>query len=220
MKWLFTSLALLLAGCALLPEMRVLQKKVDPKMAEKPPEQVEAERRAASWIKQATTPTVADPARMVEKVHEVATGLSSSLGEPKEPVKIEDQAKVIADLRTGLLAEQKKAEQWRAFAIKYAGKPLEDTGINLAGPAGLLAFVGVILACVAFPPLGYVLLRALPLLWGFFRRTTEAIGEFAKSNPEAGQKLATTLSRKMDGAHKSLVRARAKANRIPETQTA
>ncbi len=51
---------------------------------------------------------------------------------------------------------------------------------------------------------------ALPLLWGFFRRTTTAVAEFAKEHPEAGKQLAGKLSDKMDQAHKLLVKRRAR----------
>jgi hypothetical protein len=80
--------------------------------------------------------------------------------------------------------------------------------VNLAGPAGLLGLIGVVAACIAFPPIGYILLRALPVLWGFFRSTTSAISEFTTANPDEGERLKLTLSRKMDAAHKRLVKTR------------
>lgn len=201
-------LCLLLAGCA-VPQWRVFQKKVDAEMAQKPAAQVEAERQGAKFIVEASAAISADPAQQIADIHSVAIPLSSSLGEPKKQIKIADQIAVIKALESGLRAEQKKAEAWKAFATKYAGKPLEDTGINLAGPAGILGMVGIIAACIACPAFGYAILRLLPLLWGYFRRTTAAINEFAASNPDAAEQLKDTLSRRMDEAHKALVRKHA-----------
>lgn len=217
LKLLALVACLLFAAC--LPQMRVFQAKIDPALAEKPPAQVEAERRAAAFIRDTSAAPAANPVAQVAAIHAVAAPLSASLGEPKEPVTAEDKDRIIAGLRQGLLAEQKKAEQWKAFARKHAGREIEGTGLNLAGPAGLLALVGVIAACVACPALGYLLLRLLPLLWGFFRRTTTALHEFATEHPDAGEQVAQKLSARMDEAHKKLVRAR--APRIPrKTATA
>lgn len=216
------AIVFLCAGCQ-VAQWRVFQKKVDGKEGEKPAAQVEGEKRAAAYIVARTTPPVADPAGAVQDVHQVATGLSSSLGQPAKPVTQADKDAVIATLSAGLKAKDAQLDRWREFGRKYAGTPLEDTGINLAGPAGLVAFVAVIAACVFIPGFGYVLLRLLPLLWGFFRRTTEAIGDFAKANPDAGKKLAVTLGDKMDKVHKRLVKARAKTHKlsavIPATAT-
>jgi hypothetical protein len=206
---------IVIAGCS-LPQWRVGQAKIDPKLAEKPAAQIEAEREAASYIAKRSAPPVPAPAVAVADIHAVATGLSSSLGEPARVVTVDDRDAIVASLRAGLLAEQKKAAQWKAFAQKYAGKPIEETGVNLAGPAGLLALVGVVAACVACPALGYLLLRIVPVLWGFFRRTTAAVAEFATENPSAGEQLAVKLSRRMDEAHKALVRR--KAPRIPRIE--
>jgi hypothetical protein len=205
--------AFFVGGCQ-VAQWRVFQKKVDGADSVKPMAQVEGEKRAAAYIVARTTPPVVDPAKAVTDVNQVATGLSASLGQPEKPVTLADKDAVIATLTAGLKAKDAQLDKWRAFGRKYAGTPLEDTGINLAGPAGLLALVGVIAACVFIPGFGYVLLRLLPLLWGFFRRTTEAIGDFAKANPDAGKELAATLGDKMDKVHKRLVRTRAKAHKL------
>lgn len=204
---IFAALLLTLAACA-LPQWRVFQKTV-PKDEGKPAAQAEGEKRAAAYIVARTTPPVADPAAAVENVHQVASGLSASLGQPKEPVKVADYDSVIAGLREANRAKDAKLAAYEAWSRKYGGTALEDTGINLAGPAGALGLVGVIALCIAFPPIGYLLLRALPLLWGFFRSTTAAVSEFTAANPDAGEQLKANLSRKMDTAHKRLVRARA-----------
>jgi hypothetical protein len=194
----------------MLPQWRVFQKKVDPKMAEPPAEKVEAERRGAALIRDLSASPTPDPVAKVAAIHAVAVPLSASLGEPKQPAAAADQAAVIASLQRGILAEQKKAEQWRAFAQKYAGKEIEGTGVNLAGPAGLVALVAVIALCVAVPPIGYALLRMLPVLWGYFSKTTSAVEEFVTEHKDAGEKLKNTLSRKMDEAQKAIVRQRFK----------
>lgn len=203
-----------------LPQWRIFQAKIDPKLAEKPGAQIEAERQAAVFIRDTSATLAADPARQVAKIHAVAVPLANSLGEPLQAVRADDSDRIIAELRAGKLAEQEKAEKWKAFAQKYAGKPIEDTGINLAGPAGLVGLVLVVAACVACPAIGFALLRVIPVLWGYFRRTTEAIGEFAASHPDAGEKLAAKLSTKMDAAHKRLVKKRAHHHRIPRSQVA
>lgn len=200
--------ALCLAGCA-LPQWRVFQAKIDPKLAEKPAPQLEAERRSAALIVDLSAAPTANPAGRIAEIHAVALPLSASLGEPLKRATVFEAPAVIAESRAGLLASQRKAEAWKAFAQKYAGKPIEDTGVNLAGPAGLLALAGVVAACIACPALGYLLLRVVPLLWGFFSRTTSAVAEFAEEHPAAGLQLAGKLSNKMDAAHKALVKRRA-----------
>jgi len=194
-----------LVGCS-LPKWTVFQKKIDPKLTAPSPVAIEAQREAAQFIEVKSTVVEPDAASQMREIHTVAAGLSDSLGEPKKQITVRDYSGVIEELRAGKLAEQKKKEQWRAFAQKYANVPLEDTGFNLAGPAGLLGLFAVIAACVACPALGYLILRVIPVLWGFFRSTTTAIATFAADNPDAGDELKNELSRKMDGAHKRLVK--------------
>lgn len=195
-------------GCQ-APRWMVGQKKVPTAESAPPIVTTEAQKKGAAFIRNRTRPPVADPKKVVEEVHEVASGLVASLGEPKDQPTVEDYAKTVAALQQGLQAKDAQLERWREFGRKYGGKPLEDTGINLAGPAGLVGLLAVIALCVAFPSIGYLVLRLLPVLWGYFRRTTEAISEFATGNPDAGRRLATTLGNKMDRVHKKLVRKRA-----------
>lgn len=196
-------------GCA-LPQWRVFQKKIDPKLAEKPAAQIEAEKRSAALIADLSATPSANPVARIAEIHAIAVPLSASLGEPLKRATVFEAPAVIAESRAGLLAAQARAEQWKTFARKYAGTPLEDTGLNLAGPAGLLGVVGIAAACIACPAFGYLLLRVLPLLWGFFSRTTSAVAEFAQANPQAATELADTLSIKMDAAHKALVKRHAR----------
>lgn len=207
---------LLLTGCA-LPPWRVFQKSVPANQSEKPARQIEGEKQGAALIRELTTPPVADPIHAVQQVHEVALGLTASLGEPEKPVRLEDQAAVIAALRAGNAAKEHQLDEWKKFGRKYGGKELEDTGVNLAGPAGVLGLLGVIAACVLCPAFGYLLLRVVPLLWGFFRQTTAGISTFIAAHPEAGEQLKTALAKKMDEAQKRLVRVRGAS--APSTST-
>ena len=199
-------LLLLLCGCS-LPQWRAFQKTV-PTDTGPAPAVIESQRRAAALIVDLSASLSADPAKQVSDIHAVAVPLSVSLGEPLKRATVFQAPDVVASLRKSSLDAQAKAEKWREFARKHGGTPLEGTGVNLAGPAGLIGLIAVVAACVAFPPVGYVLLRALPVLWGFFRSTTSAISEFTTSNPDEGERLKLTLSRKMDAAHKRLVKTR------------
>jgi hypothetical protein len=196
----------LLCGCS-LPQWRVGQKVV-PVDAGPSVQAVESQRRAAALIVDLSASLSADPGKQVADIHAVAVPLSVSLGEPLKRATVFQAPDVVTALRKSSLDAQAKADKWREFARKHAGTALEGTGVNLAGPAGLLGLIGVIAACIAFPPIGYILLRALPVLWGFFRSTTSAISEFTASNPDEGERLKLTLSRKMDAAHKRLVKTR------------
>ena len=212
--------ACFVGGCQ-LPQWRIFQKKVDPKMAETPAAQVEGQKRAAAYIVKRTEPPVAAPAMAVVDVHHVAVGLSASLGEPEKPVTLEDKDAVIASLRKGLQAKEAQLDAWKKFARTYAGKPLEDTGINLAGPAGLLALAGVVAACVFVPGFGYVLVRLVPVLWGMVRRMASGIESFAAEVPGAGEVLKNQyLSRKMDSIDKKIVVQRKKGIKPEEITTA
>lgn len=210
----------LLAGCALMPEWRVFQAKVDPKLAEKPAEQVEAERRAAAFIRETSARPAADPVAQVATIHSVAVPLASSLGEPKVAATAADKDRIIAELRHGVLAEQRNAEQWKAFARKYASKPLEDTGINLAGPAGLLFLVGIVAACIFVPGFGYVLLRLLPVLWSALTRAVGLVEKVATEAPAAVAKFKSTLPQREDAARKAVRLAKRRAIPAPPTVAA
>ena len=199
-------LAVLCGGCS-LPQWRVFQKTV-PTDTGPAPAVIESQRRAAALIVDLSASLSADPAKQVSDIHAVAVPLSVSLGEPLKRATVFQAPDVVASLRKSSLDAQAKAEKWREFARKYGGAPLEGTGVNLAGPTGIVALIAVIALCVIFPPVGYLLLRALPVLWGFFRSTTSAISEFTTSNPDEGERLKLTLSRKMDAAHKRLVKTR------------
>ena len=198
---------LALPGCSLLPEMRVFQKKVPADMSLKPPAQVEGEKRGAAFIRAVSTPPVADPAQAVAAIYPVATALSGSLGEPAKPVTVADQDAIITSLRQGLAAKDAQIEKWRQFGRKYAGAELEGTGIDVAGPTGLLILAAIVAACIFLPGFAYLAMRVVPLLWSALRQTAVGIESFAKENVEAGATLkADYLARKMDNAPKKLVK--------------
>jgi hypothetical protein len=199
--------AFFVSGCQ-FAQWRVFEKKVDGKDAVKPAHQVEGEKRAAAYIVARTTPPVADPAGAVQDVNHVAVGLSASLGVPDKPVAVEDKAAVVAALTAGLKAKEAQLEKWREFGRKYAGKPLEDTGINLAGPAGLLAVAGVAAACIFVPGFGWVLLRLLPVLWGALRRAVGLVEAAAEKAPELISELKQGLPSKEDAARKIIRKAK------------
>lgn len=204
------AIVFLCAGCQ-VAQWRVFQKKVDGKEGEKPAVQVEGEKRAAAYIVARTTPPVADPAGAVQDVHQVATGLSSSLGQPAKPVTLEDKDAVIATLLAGLKAKDAQLDRWREFGRKYAGTPLEDTGINLAGPAGLVGLLAVVAACVFIPGFGWVLLRLLPVLWAALKRAVSAFEAVASRAPEAVAAIKSALPQKEDGARKAVRLAKRRA---------
>lgn len=200
-------LVLTLPGCALMPEWRVFQKKVPATMNEKPPAQVEGEKQGAAFIRAVSTPPVADPAKAVAAIYPVANALSASLGEPAKPVTVADQDAIINSLRAGLAAKDAQLDKWRQFGRKYAGAELEGTGIDVAGPTGLLILAAIVAACIFVPGFGYLALRVVPLLWRALRQTAVGIESFAKENVEAGATLKTDfLARKMDNAPKKLVK--------------
>lgn len=205
---LLLAVLLLAPGCA-LPQWRIGQTKI-PTDSGPPPKTIEAQRQAAALIVDLSAAPAPDPVARITEIHRIAQPLSASLGEPLRRAKPFEAPQVIAANQAALLTAQAQAAKWREFSRKHAGQALEDTGINLAGPAGLLGLLALAAACIACPPIGYLLLRALPVLWGYFRTTTSAVSEFAALHPDSGADLKATLSRKMDTAHKRLVRLRAR----------
>ena len=205
----------LCAGCS-MTGWRIGQAKV-PADVGPSAQTVESQRRAAALIVDLSASLSSDPGKQVADIHAVAVPLSTSLGEPLKRATVFQAPDVVASLRKSSIEAQAKADKWKAFSKKYAGTPLEGTGINLAGPAGLLGLVGVIALCVAFPPVGYILLRALPVLWGYFRASTNGVANFIASNPDAGEDLKAQLSRKLDASHKKLVKKRATPADKPAT---
>lgn len=194
-----------MAGCS-LPNWRVFQKKVDPKLAEKPPEQVEAERRGAKYLSLRSIMLEPDVRQQLLDIHAVAEPLSASLGEPAAAVTAEDKDAVIASLRKGILAEQKKAAAWKSFAQKYAGKELEGTGVDLAGIGGGLGLLAIVAACVLVPGFGTLVLFVIRRLRGTVQQMAQSVEEYAVQHPEAAGALKERFSAVMDSAHKQIIK--------------
>jgi hypothetical protein len=194
-----------LAACG-SPQWRVFQKKIDPEMSATPPAQVEGQKRAAAYIRERTAPPVSDPVQAVSDVHAVAENLSASLGEPEHPVKSDDREIVLSSLRDGLRDKEKQLDAWKAFARKYADKPIEGTGINLAGPAGLIGLVGIAAACVLVPGLGWAVLRLVPVLWSGLARAAGALESAAQKAPEVIAEVKKSLPQKEKDPVRKLIR--------------
>lgn len=206
---LLSVIAFLFLTACQMAQWRVLQEKIDPKLVEKPKGQIEAERQGAQYISVKSSIPEQDTIKQLQEIHAVAVPLSSSLGAPEVPMTVEDAQKTIKSLEGALTSQQRQADAWRDFARKNAGVKLEGTGYNLAGPAGLAALAGVIALCVLVPPIGYVFLRMLPVLWGFFRKATNAVSEFADKRPDAANDLAVTLRGNLNSSHKRLINKKA-----------
>jgi ABC-type phosphate/phosphonate transport system substrate-binding protein len=134
----------LLCGCS-LPQWRVFQKTV-PTDSGPTPAVVEAQRQGAKFIERKSATPESNPTKQLAAIHAVAQPLSRSLGEPAKPITDEDTRRTIEGLEKATIEAQAKADKWREFSRKYAGTALEDTGVNLAGPAGLLGLIGVLIA--------------------------------------------------------------------------
>jgi hypothetical protein len=196
---------LLLSGCT-LPEWRVGQQKVDGRLAEKPPQQIEAERRAAKYLSLRSLVLEPDAAQQLLDIHRVATPLSASLGEPAAPVTIEDQAAVIDALKKGILAEQAKTEAWKAFARKHAGKPIEGTGVDLAPWGGGLGVIALVAACVFIPGFGSLVLFVIKRLRGTVQQMAQSVEEYAIEHPARAEELKEYFSSAMDRPAKAIVK--------------
>lgn len=193
----------MLAACSALPEWRVWQKKV-PTDA-KPPAQEEAERRGAKLISIRSAAVEPDPVKQLAEIHEVAAPLSASLGEPLKPVEVEDHAAIVAELRRGILAQQKRADDWRAFALKYSGKEIEGTGFDLAGP-GALAAIAAVLALLVFVPGAFTAaLFVYKRLRATIQTMAQAIEETDAVNPELGAKIKKRVADIGDKSHSKII---------------
>jgi hypothetical protein len=190
-------LALSLAGCFSAPQWRVAQAKV-PEPIVKSEKQIEAERQAADLIaRKIETPVELKP---------VAQELSSSLGEPiKDSPKAPDVA--LAGLREGQLRQQAQITQLNQRLLKFQGKEIEGTGINLFAPATSLGVVGLIAACIFVPGFLTFVLFFIRRLFATIRVLVSKIQDFESVEPDAAAKLKDSLSRGMDEAHKAIVRS-------------
>lgn len=195
-------LPFLFLGC-IMPEARVFQKKVPVEQVS--PEILEGQRQGAEYIEQKSASPGADPVKTIEEIHAVAAPLSASLGEPEKKVNPDNGEAVIAALKKALIAEQKKADDWKKFSQKYSGIQLEGTGIDLAAPGALLG-VGTLIALFIFVPgtlsVALFVMRRLRLT---LQQTVKSVEEFAAENPEAAASLKARQSSNLDRAEKAVV---------------
>ena len=196
---------LLQTGCQ-IPQWRIFQAKVDPKLAEKPPPQVEAERQAAKYIEQKSRSLDADPAQQISDIHDVAAPLSQSLGEPGKRVTIEDKDAIIARLQRQLAEQQKRDDKWRAFARKYAYTELEGTGVNLFEPGLGLGLIGLMAACILIPGFGSLVLFVIKRLRGTVQQIAQSVEEYKIEHPDEAAELEEYLSSAMDTPAKAIVK--------------
>lgn len=201
----FALVALTFAGCSALPSWRIFQKKIDPKLVEKPDKQVEAERQAAKYIVLKSAAPFGNPVTQLEEIHSVAVPLSASLGEPAQVIVVQDKDSIIAALHAGMIAEQKKTEAWKAFATKYAGKEIEGTGVDLAPWGGGLGLIGLLAACILVPGFGTLVLFVIKRLRGTVQQISQGVEEYAAANPAAAADLKQKLRGTMDLAHQAIV---------------
>jgi hypothetical protein len=196
--------ALLLTACGVIPEWRVWQKKV-PTDAGKPPAQAEAERRGAKLIVIDTAVVAPDPVKQIAAVHEVAAALSASLGEPAALVVAEDHAAILDALRRGILAQQKRADDWRAFALKYSGKEIEGTGFDIAKPSVLLAIAAVLALLVFVPGAFTAAIFVIKRLQGTIRTMAQAVEETDVKDPAVGAAIKKRVGEIGDKSHSKII---------------
>jgi hypothetical protein len=169
------------------------------------PAVLEGQRQGAKFIEQKSADPGEDLALALFDIHAVATPLSSSLGQPAKTVTVKDKDAAIRSLQKSNLAIQKKADDWKAFALKYQGKDLEGTGINLSGIGGFVG-LGTILALIIFVPGGFtVFLFIIRRLRSSLTQVAQSIEEYATKNPDGAKDLKTRLSSNLDRAEKSIV---------------
>jgi len=189
-----------------MAQWRVLQEKIDPELAEKPEKQIEAERQGAQFIRDKSATLEADPEKQVQEIHSVAVPLSDSLGVPKSVIEVDDSQKAIKALERGLLAEQARAEEWKAFAKKYAYKELEDTGVNLFTPTALLGFAGIAALCIFVPGFLTFLLFVIRRMRTGLQQVTQAVEQYKIEKPKEAKVLGEHLSSAMDATTKKLIK--------------
>ena len=200
----FATLPLVIGGCSLLPDVRVFQKTI-PTDTGKPAKQTEAERMGAKYIAMRSAEPEPNAAAQIAAIHSVAVPLSNSLGEPVKPVSVAAIAPVINDLSAGLLAEQKKAEAWRAFGLKYGGKQIEGTGIDLAGPGAFLGVAGLVALFVFVPGALSIALVVIRRLRGTIQTMAQAVEEHAAENPEEGKAIKARVNAAADRIHAAII---------------
>lgn len=203
-RFLAIFLLFAITGCT-VPQWRIFQAKVDPKLAEKPEKQIEAERRAAKYIAQESRSLAPNPAQQVADINAVAEPLSQSLGEPKKPVEPADQSAIIASLRGALADSQAREDKWKEWARKHGGKELEGTGVNLFTPSALLGVAGLVALCVFMPGFLTFLLFVIRRFRSTTQQLAQAVEEFQIEEPAAAAKLKASFDATLDKSHKNVI---------------
>lgn len=194
-------LGVALAGCALLPQWRVFQAKVPPPVV-KGLAQTEFERRAAELL----------AARLEQPValQPVARQLSASLGAPQKPITEPDTGKAagiaVAELRLGQAQMQAQLATLNRRLATYQGKEIEGTGLNLAGPAGLLGIAGVVALGIFVPGFLTFLLFVIRRLRATIQQMAQAREEHRIAFPKAAKELDEWSTSAMDRFAKKIVK--------------
>lgn len=192
---------LFLSGCALLPELRVFQKKLPPPVEQS--KVTEGQRQAADYI-----------AKKIEKPEElkpVAQELATSLGTPVEPVVDTgdikaDSEKIVETLRAENADLRKRIEKQAAWLREYQGAKLEGTGFNLTGPLGFLGFFGIIALVVFVPGTLTAAFFVIRRLRSTVQVVSQSIEEFKVDNPAAAEDLKENyLYPNTDRAHRKVI---------------
>lgn len=195
---------LLLTGCS-TSFGRFFQAKV-PAPILKQEAQVEAERRSADLLAH----NILTP----PELRFVAIDLSNSLGKPHNPIVVPSAASLPAaatlstkELDAGIVKAQEQVVDLNKNLTRYAGKEIEDTGVNLLGPGTITILLVLAVLGVIFPPVFTV----LSIMYRRLKQTTSTIidqidvAAKAPETQEAVSTLKVELSKKMDMAHKKVV---------------
>ncbi len=166
------------------------------------PEQVELERKTADYI-----------ARKVEEppqLKSMARKLSESLGRPKKQISDSDPVEEtendnLIDWQKVLLAQQEQLDKLNKALVKFEGKKIEDTGVNVFGFSMGGAAIALVVLCVLFPPVATVLWVIFKRVSGALFATAQGIKNYVKDNPDAGEKLKVYLGNAQDKAHKEII---------------
>ena len=189
MKAILLILILMSAGCS----MRIFKAEV-PSAIFKTEDHLNSEKVSADYIAR-TLPQ--------SEIKQVAVSLSSSLGVPE---KSNDNPKQISNnLNSEITKFQSNQKSLNEKLIKYSGKEIEGTGIDISKPFSITAIILLIVAVVAFPSLISLLFYLLKQSRSAIKAITEGIENFSASTPESAFRLKQCLSSSMDKKHKQIV---------------
>jgi len=215
LRYLLLIPVLALSGCIGVPQWRVGQAEV-PKPLAKNEKLIESERQAADLLARrmvtlnryvASVPHYSTIVKEMSELSDVSVSLSNSLGTPTVPIKDGPKASVVAveGIRKGIAEQQKQAGKLNKTLAKYAGKEIEDTGINLFGGSVVLSVGAFIAAIIFIPGFGTFILFA-------YRRMRKTVGQIAAGveahtveDPAAGAALKEWLSAELDKSSKAIV---------------